>query len=223
MVDGRLIAAVACPEVASDHADTLGAAVKTVAPLLREHGFRKQGNTFNREPEHGLVQVLAFQLGTEHPAELRGRFTVNLGLWFEESAALDPWRARGRFVHASSALLSQRLGFLLDEPADTWWRVDIPDALLHTLVRELVVEHALPFLDRLATRAAILAAWHAGDPSVSKNTVAPFTIAALHAARGEKAEAEAILTRELRELGPRHPKVASILEGAAAMGLDVHA
>ena len=34
MVDGRLIAAVACPEVASDHADTLGAAVKTVAPLI---------------------------------------------------------------------------------------------------------------------------------------------------------------------------------------------
>lgn len=207
--------------MAGNDADTLATAVKAVAPMLRERSFRRQRLTFNREPEPGLVQVLAFQLGEQHPSDLRGRFTVNLGLWFDEVAALDSWRARKRFVHASAALLRQRVGFLLERPADTWWRVDVPAELLATLVRELVVDHALPFLDRLSSRAAVLAAWDAGDPSVSEGTVAPFTIAALHAARGEKAQAEAILERELRSLGPRHPKAAGIHEGAAAMGLRV--
>jgi hypothetical protein len=207
--------------VASEYAERMKAAVRGVAPTLREHGFRTQRNTFNREPEPGLVQVLAFQLGEYLPGDLHGHFTMNLGFWFDEVAALSPWRKRGKFVHARDALFHQRVGHLLADARDSWWSLDVPDQRLNARVRELVVAHAVPFLDRLSTRAAILAAWHAHDPSVSKADVAPFTIAALHAARGEKTEAEAILVRWLRDLGQAHPKVPGILEGAAAMGLNV--
>jgi hypothetical protein len=202
--------------MATEHAEKMAAAVKAVAPTLRDDGFRKQRNTFNREPEPGLVQALGFQLGEYLPGDLHGRFTVNLGLWFEE--AEDP---RPRFVQTMHCHLKHRIGFLLDERADTWWSVNRPDAELASLVRELTLGRALPFLDRLANREAVLAAWHGRDPDVPRHAIAPFSIAAIHAGRGETDEAERVLVRELRELGPRHPKVAGILEGAAAMGLDV--
>lgn len=66
--------------------------VAAVQPTLKEQGFRKRGNTFNRTTEpDGIIHVINFQMGAYKPPgtveipglrpNLYGRFTVNLGIW----------------------------------------------------------------------------------------------------------------------------------------------
>jgi hypothetical protein len=174
----------------TEHAERMQAVVDSVAPLLRERGFRKQRHAFARETEPGLVQALDFQMGAHDPPgtveipglreNVYGLFTINLGLWFvEASRASAP-----RFVRPSACQLMQRIGFLLDPPGDAWWPLD---GAADVVAREAVAGVALPWLDRLATREAIVAAWNAHDRTVRDDAmVAPYTVAlVLHALGGD--------------------------------------
>ena len=61
---------------------------------LKPKGFRKQGRTFNRTTDDGLVQVINIQMGASDPPgtvyipglreNLYGWFTVNLGVYVPE-------------------------------------------------------------------------------------------------------------------------------------------
>src|SRR5262249_41248071 len=74
----------------------LTAVVKSVAPLLKEAGFKRKRHSFNREVEPGLIHVVRFQAGQfpigdyEVPGmpwlrqNLWGKFTVNLGVYVNE-------------------------------------------------------------------------------------------------------------------------------------------
>jgi hypothetical protein len=208
----------------------MGTATSAVAPLLRKHGFKKQRNAFNRETEPGLVQVIGFQMGRHMPPgtpeisgtrdDLYGAFTINVGLWFDE--VVERAKPKAKFVREPDCHLRQRIGSLLTDPADTWWKLDIADDGLVTLANELISEYALPFLDQLDSREAVLAAWHRGDPALADHaTLAPYVIAVLHAKRGETEAAEEIVASEIRNLGPGHPKVEGLLAAAAKLGLNV--
>src|SRR5437867_5045677 len=106
----------------------MAAAVQGIAPELRKQGFKKQRNTFNREAEDNMIQVISFQMGQHMPPgtpevpgvreNLYGTFTINLGLYFGEVAGLDN-RSRPKFVRDVDCHLRQRLGLLLPDRADT--------------------------------------------------------------------------------------------------------
>jgi hypothetical protein len=197
--------------LATQHANKMATAVKAVAPMLRKLGFKKQRHVFNRETEPDLVQVIAFQMGQHQPPgayeipglreNLYGSFTVNLGVFLEEVRTASPFvLARPKFVNDSHCHVRLRIGWLLPEQADTWWRLDVPDDDLAKVVQGLIDEYALPFFEKVKTRDELLAAWYDGDPAVrDENTTRPLTIAAIHAARGETAAAERMIAVELAD------------------------
>jgi hypothetical protein len=191
-----------------------------------------------------MTQVLTFQMGAHQPPgateipglrqNLYGAFTINLGLHFEEVRELPkrspgaaflrehglpvpPPRARPRILGEGDSHVTVRLGQLVGG-RDTWWTLELPDDELESLVGELIADYALPFFERFNSREALLGAWHAGDPIVRYTP--PFTIAVIHARRGETAEAEELLAAALRE-SERPAARQEIIDAAEHLGLRV--
>lgn len=214
--------------MSSEYAAKLAEAVRAVAPLLRERGFKKQRNAFNRESEPGLVQVITFQMGAHQPPgtveipglreSLYGAFTINLGLHFDEVRELGRLKPRGKFVREGECHVTTRIGNLLRDGADVWWKLDLPEDELRTLVRQLISDRALPFLDRFDSRGALLDGWHNSDPNVRYTPA--FTIAVIHATRGDTAVAEELIAAELRET-ERPGTRKNIIDAAQSLGLRI--
>ena len=230
--------------MATAYARKMDAAVAAVSPLVREHGFKKQRHRFNAEPEPGMTQVLTFQMGAHQPPgtaeipglreNLYGAFTINLGLHFEEVRELPkrspgaaflrehglpvpPPRARPKVLGEGHCHMTVRLGELIDG-RDTWWTLELHHDELESLVHELIADYALPFIKRFNSREALLSAWHGGDPTA--RFTPPFTIAVVHARRGETAEAEELLAAELGESEHQAAKQ-EIIDAAEHLGLRI--
>ena len=180
----------------------MAAVVAEVAPLLKSAAFRKRRHVFNRTAEPGLVQVVSFQMGQFLDGGLYGRFTINLGVYVPEMV-LDEHARRADWVRESHCQLRQRVGLLLAPPADVWWSLDDP-AEAANVARDALVNAGLPWLDRLASRQAILAAYDLlGWAAIGMTPRGPVEIAWL--VKGEDRErAEAIL-REYMQQPFRNP------------------
>src|SRR3954470_10571898 len=90
---------------------------------LKPKGFRKQGRTFNRTTDDGLVQVINIQMGASDPPgtvhipglreNLYGWFTVNLGVYVPEvGRLLHGIEDAKRFVNEAHCCVRSRLGNL---------------------------------------------------------------------------------------------------------------
>src|SRR6266513_3447983 len=95
----------------SEYVQAMEAVVAATAPVLKKGAFRKRRHAFNRSRESGVVAVLNFQMGSSEPSgsyeipgfkdNLYGKFTVNLGVAFDEmwkvdlSSALRTWPTQG--------------------------------------------------------------------------------------------------------------------------------
>jgi hypothetical protein len=187
--------------------------VADVAPLLKGAGFRKRRNTFNCSAEPGLVHVVSFQMGAFEPpgsvgaqavreeigpaGRLYGLFTINLGVHVVEMV-LDEQARRDGWVKESNCQLRQRVGLLLTPPADVWRSLDDP-AEAADAARNALANAGLPWLDRLASRQAILAAYELlGWAAIGMTPRGPVEIAWL--LKGEDRErAEAILREYMQE------------------------
>ncbi|MGZ4362931.1 MAG: DUF4304 domain-containing protein [Gaiellaceae bacterium] len=196
--------------------------VALAQPLLKRAGFRKRRRTFNRDSEPGLVQVVNFQMGAFNPpgpgseanlaareelglpGNLYGSFTINLGVYVGEMAFSDSEKCEG-WISEYHCQLRQRLGQLLDPPADTWWSLDDPHAA-HEAVDEALDTAGLPWLNRLASRDAILRTYATeGRFGIGLGPAGPVRIAWLLRATDPEA-AEAVLRDYLTEeyRNPRH-------------------
>lgn len=202
----------------------LDAVQARLAKLLQPRGYVRGGRTFRRDAGDGVVQVVNLQMRafatdtTSPPAmELVDRFTVNLGIFIPE---LQSEYFVGPAVHEYDCAVRMRIGFLMDPPHDHWWDLSgDADALAEELLR-VMEERGLPFLDRFATRDAIVAEWIAFSESTGSIGSARVDVAILHAARGEPREARALL-RALRSSEDITPSHADYLDALAArLGLD---
>lgn len=80
----------------SDFAVAVDSIQKALRPVLKVHGFKAHGRTFNRLTEDGLTQVVSIQMGASDPPgttyfpglreNLHGLFTINLGVYVPEVA-----------------------------------------------------------------------------------------------------------------------------------------
>ena len=83
----------------SEYIQAMEAVVSSTAPVMKKSAFRKRRRAFNRSRENGVVAVLNFQMGSSEPPggyeipgfknNLYGKFTVNLGIAFEEMWKID--------------------------------------------------------------------------------------------------------------------------------------
>jgi hypothetical protein len=150
----------------SDFARALDEVQQGLAPLLKEHGFRKRGRTYNGVSGDGLTLVVNLQMGPFDPPgmtyipglqeNLYGLFTLNLGVFVPE-VAKHQLRLEGKsWVQDYHCCVRARIGALGPEAADLWWPLSNAAALVPEVSRRLVRD-GLPFLHRYQTRDQILA------------------------------------------------------------------
>ena len=93
-----------------------------LGPRLKVAGYRKRGRTFHAaSPDH--VKVVNVQASRWNEGNT-GSFTVNLGVFFPEVATLSearPLRGPPKEYHCT---VRQRLGLLMHDGKDIWWRID---------------------------------------------------------------------------------------------------
>jgi hypothetical protein len=149
--------------------------VAQAAPLLKAAGFRKRRHNFNRTTEPGLVQVVNFWMGPFDPpgpgsekhqaarkalglrGDYYGTFTIRLGVYVPEMVLAESDRP-GAWVNEYDCQLRKAIGELLPDGKDVWWSLDRSDVAAD-VVLDALQEACLPWLDRLASRDAILAAY----------------------------------------------------------------
>jgi hypothetical protein len=119
-------------------------------PLLKESGYRKLARSFHAETG-GLFKVVQFQASMWNTPD-SAQFTVNLVVtfpYFHEKWTGQPFPKN---PGSAAPVLSQRIGHLMPEGLDYWWKVtpksDIDRIALH--VTKVLSEGGLPFLERHA-------------------------------------------------------------------------
>lgn len=139
-----------------------------VTPMLKEHGFKKRGRTFNRLSPDGLTLVINFQMGAFDPPgttyfpglreNLYGYFTLNLGIYVPEVALYHLGGEARNFVQDYHCCIRARLGDLGPEMRDIWWRISSSAEITSDLQGRLE-KNGLPFLQSFETRERILRDW----------------------------------------------------------------
>ena len=170
----------------------------SLRPLLREHGFRVQGRTFNRKTPDGLTHVVAFQMGRSDPP-------VSLGVYVPEVPQYHLGNVAGKFVQDYHCCVRARLGEVGPEQQDIWWELQENPQLDHEIQQRLLRD-ALPFLERFNTRDALLKELSNGMQH-SASDPPRIVSAIILAVRGRLEDAKLLLEAQIRgsQRNPRHP------------------
>lgn len=202
---------------------------KALKPFMKRQGFKVRARTFNRTTDDGLTQVINLQMGASDPPgttyipgfreNLHGRFTVNLGVYVPEVARHRGGEARA-FVREYHCCVRERLGEVGPERKDLWWKITSASTLLEDIEARLERD-ALPYLDRHASRDAILRACQESSGALGyAGGPARIVAAIILAERGDKNGARALLARQAQETeNPNHSAYVRSL--AAELGLGV--
>lgn len=197
--------------------EAMAAVVSSIAPIMKAAGYRKRRHTFNKPVgDDGFVQVLTFQMGAFDPPgtveipglrpNLYGRFTVNLGVFV-------PAIQRGGLIEREwysecHCQLRKRIGELLPEQSDVWWRLDHQDVEADSAAA--VEEQGLPWLAQFEGYAGLLALWESsGGPGVGLDyPAAPLDIADVLLHLDRRSDARALLAEYvLRDHSGGHSEV----------------
>lgn len=105
---------------------------KEVYAKFKPLGFKKNGRTFNRRLEEGIIQVINFQSGQYPIGEnyvvpglrenLYGKFVVNLGVCIESLYKFQSPSESKNFYKEYDCQIRDRLGTLLTGQ-DYWWTI----------------------------------------------------------------------------------------------------
>jgi hypothetical protein len=93
------------------------------APVLKAAGYRKKGFNYHQEVSPTVVRLVNVQC-SQWNDEFEGRFTVNLGVYHRDLAALHDALPVVASPLVKDCVVQERLGFLLPAHRDHWWSVD---------------------------------------------------------------------------------------------------
>ena len=174
----------------------LSRAVGVIAPTIRGMGFHRFGQTFNREREPGLIQVVGIQ-----GSQSSERFTVNLGIYVREvdqlmhdhMARYGPGLGTTKALRAELCWLEARIGDV-GAPGSDWWYYAKSDATAE--VRNRLLTEVTKALDASATRSSLIEWWESSPPRQPAWRLYPDTpigFALLLRDRGRKGDAETVI------------------------------
>ena len=186
----------------SEYVQAMEAVVASTAPVMKKAAFRKRRHAFNRSRENGVVAVLNFQMGSSEPPgsyeipglkdNLYGKFTVNLGIAFEEMWKVDMSSASKPFppfVNEYECHLRLRLGELATKSEDAWWPLKGDVDRVGREVAGLIESLAVPWLERFDTRRALLTAWERHE-RISREVRLALVIAMVYQHEGQPENAQ---------------------------------
>ena len=163
--------------------------------LLESRGFRRAGSTFRREAEPGFVHIIDFGLGQSW-SMYAGQFTVDICAFIGEAYDLFFSMPIPRRPTATHCELRMRLGMLRTPPADQWWPLSAKS--LSAEVGGEIMRLGLPFLERIASRRALVDAWIAsGNESLGLPPRGDLVVAAMLVQLGDHAGARKVLSSAL--------------------------
>ena len=212
------------PSRKSEFAVAVDSIQVAVRPLLKEHGFKVRGRTFNRVTDDGLTQVIKFQMGASDPPgttyipglreNLHGLFTVNLGVFVPEVADLYMGRTKASWIQDYDCCVRARIGEVCGEAGDLWWRA-ISGADVVDDVRLRIKGPGLSFLGRYDTRNRILSELRERSDRMSASHPPRIVSAIILATQGHKMDAKTLLARQAEESRETHPGHAEFVEELA--------
>jgi hypothetical protein len=164
--------------------------VAAFAPTLKVAGYCKQGFRFRREVSVTATCLVNFQSSQWNMGD-KGTFTVNLGVYHRDLAALHdvlPVRESPLVQHCA---IQQRLGFLMPIARDFWWSIDSKTDLtgLGTEVALAWTKYGNPWLTLNSSLEG------ARDFLLGRKSY--FLAAMASLAMGEREESERLLTKSL--------------------------
>jgi hypothetical protein len=117
-------------------------------PLLMEAGFHKERRTF-RKVAGDQTQIINFQSHSYANYGARGRFLVNLGVFFP--SMFDRW-GDGELKSqpkANKCSISKRLATMIPDRKDHWWMLDenSDDDAIAAEIADAVRDYGLPWLE----------------------------------------------------------------------------
>jgi hypothetical protein len=191
-------------QVSSQSAEAMKQIFAAVQPVLKDAGYRRSGNKFNRiiEPD-GIVHVAELVRGGYiHTVPGKpdvttpyGAFSFGLGIWLP-----GVWQAlrvprvwddsmEPKTIGAGSCQLSERLGLFFPVPADYWWPVSGESG---DIVAAGLAEYGLPWLAGFASWDHILRQFEEGpaDAFPQMGEWVRLLAMGMRLARGDHDEAE---------------------------------
>lgn len=136
--------------------------LKGINACLREHGFRKAGQSFSRQSPD-CWQVVSAQKSAYSSAEEKN-FTINFGIC--PKAVLEfSGRELERPPLYYTCPVRFRINRFIEDCKDKWWRVsdaDSADAAIAD-VTSILNSKAMPFLDALRTNDQIIELYSSGS------------------------------------------------------------
>ena len=186
--------------------EILDQVMQSVAPLLTGKGYRKSARSFVAETD-GVARLLQFQTSQLNKPE-EAAFTLSLSVHsgaFHEAYTGKPF-PKNRST--SEPVVAAKIGRLLPDGEDVWWSLKpgVSPALVSREVDALLREHALPFLDRFSSEAALLQELEHGEGLPGFSAMRERCRAVLLAKNGKKDLAAKALS--------------ALLEANAAEGLE---
>jgi hypothetical protein len=97
--------------------------VAAFAPALKSAGYRKKGARFWNEPSPTVVCLVDIQSSAWNSGS-EGQFTVNLGVYHRDFAALHDGMTVKVSPLVRNCVIQTRIGRLMPAPRDVWWSFD---------------------------------------------------------------------------------------------------
>ena len=135
--------------------DMMKPVVATFAPTLKTAGYRKQGARFRQEVSPTVVRLVNIQ-SSQWNVGSDGEFTVNLGVYHRDLAALHDAMPVVDSPLVQHCIIQQRIGFLMPVGRDFWWPINPinPKTDLVALGAEVAaawLKYGKPWLDAKST------------------------------------------------------------------------
>ena len=148
---------------------------------------------------------------------LHGLFSINLGVYVPEvSRVLHGGQPRS-WIQEYYCCVRMRLGALIGNGEDTWWRAQASDDVIAS-VRDSLHSEGLPFIDKYSTRDRILAEWAGTGRSLAQGNPPRIVLAIINVERGRMEEARKLLCFQVQDAhNPRHSEY--VQELARTLGL----
>jgi hypothetical protein len=154
------------PATQTDFKTQLDIVEKDVYAKFKLLGFKKNGRTFNRRLDDGIVQVINFQSGQypigqgyEIPGlreNLYGKFVVNLGVCIESLSKFQYPTENKKFYKEYDCQIRGRLGTLLTGQ-DYWWTITDDNTNITKEIIDGLETKAMQWFSGVDTKEKIIA------------------------------------------------------------------
>ena len=167
--------------------------MKSILKQLTTIGFRKKGNTFIRETEKGLYQIIDFQLGPS-VSSVANHIDTGFGVTTEEwITLLNTWKRPNTLTSADCAIRDINCSLLATYEKDMWLPISYGVEILTKQFEDRIIYDYLPYLNKMVTRKDITTMWRQYDKSIGLSSGHLLPMGLLIYLNFDKVEGEKIL------------------------------